>query len=75
MTFHVIKEQNFHLVVCIVGVYARKTGESGKCNGTCNLVPKAFPYKMGGPTNFLRESPGDEIDSYGVEDRCNNQMT
>ena len=34
MTFLVIKEQNFHLVVCSVSVYARKTGESGKCNDT-----------------------------------------
>ena len=34
MTFLVIKEQNFHFFVSSVGVYARKTGESGKCNGT-----------------------------------------
>ena len=56
MTFLVIKEQNFLLVVRSADVYARKNGESGKCNGTwpnhapllpflCNLVTRAFPVK------------------------------
>ena len=82
MTFLVIKEQNFHLVVCSADVYARKNGESGKCNGTWpNRSSIAIPMqprrqgfsrkKMGGPHPFFK----DEADSYGVADRCNNQMT
>ena len=65
MTFLVIKEQNFHLVVCSADVYARKNGESGKCNGTwpnrssiaIPMQPRRQgfpPKKMGGPTHFLR---------------------
>ena len=65
MTFLVIKEQNFHLVVCSADVYARKNGESGKCNGTWpNRSSIAIPMQpryqgfsrkeMCGPTHFLR---------------------
>lgn len=69
MTFLVIKEQNFLLVVRSADVYARKNGESGKCNGTWpnhwpNRSSIAIPMQpryqgfsrkeMCGPTHFLR---------------------
>ena len=64
MTFLVIKEQNFHLVVCSAGVYARKTGESGKCNSTLpnrssiaipmQPRPRTFPLKNGWPHPFFK---------------------
>ena len=68
MTFLVIKEQNFHLVVCSAGRLREEDWGEWKVQCTSNLVPRAFPL-----SNDIMTKPNDVIQK--IEKTLNNTHT